>query len=149
MNKKTFSREALKRQLEEQRQQADLLKAAEHKMPKLPPIFEQLEVRGYAQPIVRLEGTGVREESFAKPFIITDFGQTDPCVKWQSDKTSQGYITKWASGYKKNQGFISKHKLAQPIQDPVVLAMTDATITHSFNVIKDKVEFRQELDFHT
>lgn len=149
MNKKTFSRAALKTQLEEQRQQADLLKAAEHKMPKLPPIFEQLEVRGYAQPFARLEVTDVKVDSFAKPFIISDFGQSDPCVKWQSDKTSQGYITKWASGYKKNQGFISKHKLAQPIKDEVVGAMTDATMAHSFNVIKDKVEFRQELDFHT
>ena len=149
MNKRTFSRLALKKQLEEQRQQAELLKSAEQTMPKLPPIFEQLEVRGYAESMQRFELVAVKTDSFAKPFIITDFLQSEAGVKWQSDKASQGYITKWASTYKKHATFQRTHKLAQPIDDTAICALTDVTFTNSFRAIKDKVDFRQELDFHT
>lgn len=149
MNKRTFSREALKKQLEDQRRQAELLKSAEQTMPTLPPIFDQLEVRGYAESIARVDFVSVKEDSFAKPLIITDFGKSEACLKWQSDKASQGYLTKWASTYKKHKVFQSTHKFAQPIEDAAICGLTDVAISHSFKAIQDKVDFRQELDFHT
>ena len=149
MNKKTVPREALKKQLDDQKVQADLLKVAEGKLPPLPRIFDLLGVEGNTDAMLRVSFGDLKEDSFAQPFVITDYEQAETYVKWQGDKTSQTFISKWAGAYKKNTLFVTNHKLAQPIQDPPTLALTDALLANSFKVVKDKVELPQRPDFHT
>ena len=149
MNKKTVSREALKKQLDDQKVQAELLKVAEGKLPPLPRIFDLLGVEGNTDAMIRVSFGDLKEDHFAKPFVITDYVQAEAYEKWQGDKASQTFISKWAGLYKKNASFITNHKLAQPNQDPATSTMTDALLANSLKVMKEKVELPQRPDFHT
>ena len=133
--------EQLKKQLEDQKAQAELLKVSQSKLPNLPPVFELLGVKGNTDEMPRISFADLKEEHFAGPFVVTEFMPSQAFVQWQSDKASQTYISKWAGLYKKNQLFVTHHKLAQPIEDAAICAMTDVAFSHSFKAIKDKVDF--------